>query len=85
MQPSLAGVKIMRRTMIVTICAAMGLGCASSGEIQQGGYAHLAKADRYEAHGDHYRADKERAAASKQFAKANQRAYQENHFHRYWF
>lgn len=75
----------MRRILMVTICAALGVGCASSAEIQQGGYEHLAKADQYDAYGDHYRANKERAAAHKQFAKANQRAYEEEYYRHYWF
>jgi hypothetical protein len=49
-------------------------GCASSTEIRRGAYAHEARASALEAHGDYYRAARERAAAQKQFDKARDRA-----------
>ena len=66
-----------------TIALALGLsaaGCASSATIESGAYEHLGKAQAYEAHGDYYRASKERAAANKQFQKAQMRAYQESYY-----
>ena len=62
-----------------------GVGCASAGEIQSGAYAHLQNARYYEAHGDYYAAQRERAAANKQFAKAQRRAYDEAYYGHYWF
>ena len=56
---------------------ALVVGCASSAEIQNAAYAHQQKAHYYQANGDPYRAAKEQAAANKQFAKAQQRAYDE--------
>lgn len=70
----------MRRILVASFCAATLAGCASSAEIRQGGYEHLAKAQSYEAHGDYYHANKERAAADRQFAKARERAWNEAHY-----
>ncbi len=70
----------MKRILLATCCAALGAGCASSAEIQRGAYEHLSKAQAYDAYGDHYHAAKERAAADKQFAKAQQRAWDEAHY-----
>ncbi|MGZ3426421.1 MAG: hypothetical protein ACXVCV_07220 [Polyangia bacterium] len=69
----------MKRILVATVCSAigLGLGCASPTEIRQGAYGHLARAQALEAQGDYYHASKERAAANKQFAKANERAYDE--------
>jgi hypothetical protein len=57
------------------LLATMGaFGCASPAEIRYGANEHLAKAQHYEAYGDHYHAAKERSAAEHQFAKARDRA-----------
>ena len=70
----------MRRILVASFFAAAVAGCASSAEIQQGAYEHLAKAQSYEAYGDYYHANKERAAADRQFAKARERAWNEAHY-----
>lgn len=62
----------------------LAVGCASSAEIQNGANEHLAMAQYYEAHGDYYTANRERRAADKQFAKAQQRSYEES-YRPYWF
>ena len=67
-----------------TIAAAAAAGCATPAQIRAGANEHLAKARTAEAEGDYYRADKERAAAQKQFAKANQRAYEQATSPYYW-
>jgi hypothetical protein len=67
----------MKRMIFAALVASAAAGCASPNEIRQAGYAHLQKAQYYEAEGDYYHASRERAAANKQFAKANQRAYDE--------
>jgi hypothetical protein len=55
-------------------------GCASSSRIERGAWDHLAEADRYEAAGDHYRAQLEREAAQRQFQKAQTRAMNEDRY-----
>lgn len=52
-------------------------GCASPQRIRQAGYAHMEHARQLEAEGDYVGAAKERAAAQKQFRKAEVRAYNE--------
>jgi hypothetical protein len=69
--------RVLAAALALSLSAATGAGCASPGEIRQGGNAHLARAKEYEAQGDQVRAAKERAAATKQFTKANRRAYNE--------
>ena len=71
--------------MFCSTIAVTAAGCASSGAIRQGANEHLAKAQRLEAEGDFYRASKERAAADRQYAKANQRAYEEASRDWYWY
>jgi hypothetical protein len=71
-----------RRSIPVMKIAAAALalvlvGCASSGKIEYGANAHLARAQQLEAVGDQEGAARERAAADKQFAKARVRAYDE--------
>ncbi|HEX8950334.1 MAG TPA: hypothetical protein VF997_01790 [Polyangia bacterium] len=75
----------MRRILMAAFVAGMGIGCASSTEIRQGAYEHLAKSQALEAQGAYYSAAKERAAADKQFAKARQRAYEEASATRYYY
>src|SRR5262249_5610820 len=66
------------RSTSVAICLALAMGgCASSAEIQRGAYDHAARARELEAHGDYTRAAKERAAADRQFRKAQMRASEE--------
>jgi hypothetical protein len=65
----------MRRWIVVAVLA-LG-GCASSGEIRANAYAHARKADALQAQGDYAGAAKERKAAAKQSAKADERAYYE--------
>jgi hypothetical protein len=67
----------MKRVLAIACFASLAVACASSGEIQQGAYEHLQAAQTAEAHGDSYTASHERAAANKQFAKAQRRAYDE--------
>ena len=67
------------------VTALAGAGCATSSEIQSGAYAHMQKADYYQAQGDYYRAARERDAANKQLAKAQRRAYDEAYYGGYWF
>jgi outer membrane murein-binding lipoprotein Lpp len=73
------GAEHMRRILVAIISSAILVGCASSTKIRAGANEHLAKARTLEAEGDYVRAAKEREAASKQFAKARQRAYEESH------
>ncbi len=75
----------MRATVLAVMVALGGVGCASSAEIRQGAYEHLAKAQRLEAAGDYYHAEKERAAANKQFNKARQRSYEEAYYGGYLY
>jgi hypothetical protein len=75
----------MRWVILGALVAAAGVGCASSAEIQQGGYAHMQRAQYLEANGDYYGASKERAAANKQFAKAQNRAINEAYYGTYWW
>jgi hypothetical protein len=63
--------------IFAALVAAAGAGCASPAQIREGAYAHLQRAQMYQAQGDYYNASRERAAANKQFAKANQRSYDE--------
>jgi hypothetical protein len=76
----------MRSVLLAAFVAATGVGCASSAEIQQGAYAHLQRAQYYQAQGDYERAARERRAANKQFAKAQARAYDETYYRHgyYW-
>jgi hypothetical protein len=69
--------KMMLRMTALAFAALAVVGCASPGEIREGANDHLAKARVYEAHGDYYHATRERSAADRQFAKANERAYRE--------
>jgi hypothetical protein len=75
----------MKRIVAAALISAFAVGCASSAEIQSVAYEHLDRARYYEAQGDRYHADKERAAANKQFAKARRRAYEEAYYGAYWF
>ena len=76
----------MRRVLLAVVAAALaGVGCASSAEIQNNAYAHMQRAQYYEAHGDYRAAASERAAADKQYAKAQRRAYDEAYYGGYWF
>ena len=75
----------MRRILLGVVAASsLAVGCASSAEIRYGANEHLAKAQYYEAHGDYYSATQERRAADKQYAKAQQRAYEES-YPAFWF
>jgi hypothetical protein len=65
------------RLWSVCVASALAFGCASSAEIRQGAYAHVQRAQYFQAHGDYYAAAREREAANKQFAKAQRRAYEE--------
>ena len=65
----------MRRWIAFAMLALAG--CASSGEIRANAYAHARRADALEAAGDYDGAAKERKAAAKQQAKADERAYYE--------
>jgi hypothetical protein len=67
----------MKRIIAIAVFAAFAGACATSGEIQQGAYEHMQRAQIAESHGDYYPAEHERAAASKQYAKAQRRAYDE--------
>jgi hypothetical protein len=69
--------RILVAALALSFAAAAGAGCASPGAIRQGANEHLARAKSYEASGNYARAAQERAAADKQFAKANKRAYNE--------
>jgi hypothetical protein len=73
----------MKRIVAIACFAAAAVGCASSAEIQSGAYDHLHQARVAEAHGDYYTASREHAAANKQFAKAQRRAYEEAYYG-YW-
>jgi hypothetical protein len=75
----------MKRIVAAALVSAFTVGCASSAEIHARANEHLDRARYYEAHGDRYQADKERAAANKQFAKARRRAYEEAYYGAYWF
>ncbi len=75
----------MKRILVSAFVASTVVGCASSAEIREHAYAHLAKAHYLEAHGDYYMAARERAAADKQFAKARRRAYDEAYNRPYWY
>ena len=79
----------MRWILLAGLGAATVAGCATSGEIQSNAYAHEERARFYESHGDYYAAARERAAADKQFAKAQRRAYEEAYYGGaygpYWF
>ena len=55
-------------------------GCASSSTVERSAWDHQAKADRYDAVGDHARAAHEREAAQKDFAKAQKRAMNEDRY-----
>jgi hypothetical protein len=71
----------MNRVTIAIACAGLlGVGCASSAKIQEGARLHLERAQELEAHGDYYDASKERAAADKQFRKAQERAWRESYY-----
>jgi hypothetical protein len=59
---------------IVLLMAVGALGCASPERIDRGANEHLAKARVLEANGDYSRAQKERLAADRQFAKARDRS-----------
>lgn len=72
------------RGMLLGVLAVGVVGCASSGEIRSGAYAHLQRAQYYQSQGDYYAAERERAAANKQLAKANRRAYEETYGPIYW-
>lgn len=66
----------------MTLCLILGMGamtagCASPNRIRQGAYDHMAKARKFEAEGQLDRAAKERAAAEKQFRKAEARSRNE--------
>jgi hypothetical protein len=52
-------------------------GCASAGQLRADAYAHSRRADALEAGGDYDGAIKERKAAAKLEAKADERAYYE--------
>jgi hypothetical protein len=68
------------RTIAIIIFAATGLAaCTSPAEIRANAYEHQLKAKRLEAQGDYGRAAKERAAADKQYRKAQARAYDQQH------
>ena len=67
----------MKTAMMCLLLGAAAAGCASPSRIRQAGYAHLDKARTLEARGDYDRAARERAAADKQFRKAQARAYDE--------
>ncbi len=73
----------MKRIVAIACFAASAVGCASPTEIQYGAYDHLHQARVAEARGDYYTASRERAAANKQFAKAQRRAYNEAYYG-YW-
>ena len=73
----------MKRTVAIACLAATAVGCASSSEIQYGAYDHLHQAQVAAARGDYYTASREQAAANKQFAKAQRRAYDETYYG-YW-
>jgi len=76
----------MRRILLGALVAAgIGAGCATSGEIQSNAYSHLQRAQYLEAQGDYHGANKQRQAANKQFAKAQQRAYEESIGRAYWW
>jgi hypothetical protein len=65
----------MRAWIAVAVLALAG--CASSGAIRANAYAHQEKADALESQGDYAGAAKERRAAAKESAKADERAYYE--------
>jgi hypothetical protein len=67
----------MRIVAVALLLAASGLGCASPNKIERGAWSHLDRAQYLEAQGDYYGAERERAAADRQFAKARTRAYNE--------
>lgn len=60
---------------VVMVAAALLIGCASPAHITRGANEHLAKAQMLEQEGDYYGAAREREAANRQFAKAQNRAY----------
>jgi hypothetical protein len=74
----------MKRIIAIACFAAAAGACASSAEIRQGAYEHQSAANAARARGDYYMAAHEQAAANKQFAKANQRAYNEA-YPGYWW
>jgi hypothetical protein len=64
----------MRNTWAAAIVAISVCGCASSSRIERGAQRHESRAKQLEAKGDVNHATKERAAAFKQYEKANSRA-----------
>jgi hypothetical protein len=76
----------MNKTWVIALGIAAGaVGCASSGEIQNGAYEHQQRADLYRANGDYSAAAREQRAADKQFAKSQRRAYEEAYNRVYWW
>jgi len=64
----------MRTLLALSLVTVGVVGCASPAEIRRGADEHLAKAQELEARGHYHHAQKERAAAELQYAKARDRA-----------